>query len=55
LGDEDAHLQLLEWLDEHPKGSLTAAAQALGLPVDEVEALCADLVAAGMIERARVP
>jgi hypothetical protein len=46
LGDEDAHLQLLEWLDEHPRASLTAAAQALGLAVDEVEALCADLVAA---------
>jgi len=53
LGDEDAYLQLFEWLDEHPRGSLTAAAHALGLAVDEVEALCAELVAAGMIERVR--
>jgi DNA-binding IclR family transcriptional regulator len=54
LGDEDAHLQLFEWLDEHPTGSLRAAAQALGLQVTEVEALCAELVAAGMIERTLV-
>jgi len=47
----DDHLRLLEWLEEHPGGSLTAAAQVLGLDVDEVEALCADLVAEGMIER----
>jgi len=53
LGDEDAYLQLFEWLDEHLRGSLTAAAQALGLDIAEVKALCADLVAAGMIERVR--
>ena len=47
----DNHLRLLEWLEEHPEGSLTAAAEALGLDVDEVEDLCADLVAEGMIER----
>jgi DNA-binding IclR family transcriptional regulator len=49
----DDHLRLLEWLDGHPTGSLTAAAQALGLEVAEVEALCDELVAAGMIERVR--
>jgi len=49
----DDHMRLLEWLDEHPAGSLTAAAQAARPPeVVEVEALCADLVAARMIERA---
>jgi len=36
---EDDHLQLLAWLDEHPTGSRTDAAQAL------------DLVDAGMVER----
>ena len=46
-------MRLLEWLEDHPDGSLTAAAEALGLDVDEVEALCADLVAEGVIERAR--
>jgi hypothetical protein len=50
----DDHMCLLEWLDEHPAGSFTAAVQALGLGVDEVGALCADLFAAGMIERARM-
>jgi len=47
----DDHLRLLEWLDSHPRGSLTAATQALGVAVAKIEALCADLVAAGMIER----
>jgi len=47
----DNHLRLLEWFEEHPEGSLTAAAQALGLDVDEVEALCADLEAEGMLDR----
>jgi len=51
----DDHMRLLEWLNEHPAGSLTTAAQALGLAVAEVKAPCADLVVAGMIERARVP
>jgi len=46
----DDHMRLLEWLSEHPGGSLTAAAQELGLEIAEVEALCAKLVAAGMIE-----
>jgi DNA-binding MarR family transcriptional regulator len=49
----DDHMRLLEWLHQHPSGSLIAAAQKLGLDVTEVEALCADLVAAGIIERAR--
>ena len=35
----DDHMRLLEWLAEHPSGSLTTAAQDLGLQVDEVEAL----------------
>jgi DNA-binding IclR family transcriptional regulator len=47
-------MRLLEWLNEHPRGSLIAAAQELGLDVTEVEALCAELVAAGMIERTLV-
>ena len=47
----DNHMRLLEWLEEHPGGSLAAAAEALGLDVDEVEALCADLVTEGVIER----
>jgi DNA-binding IclR family transcriptional regulator len=47
----DDHMRLLEWLDEHPGGSLTAAAEALGLDVAEVEAIFADLVAEGMIEQ----
>ena len=51
----DDHMRLLGWLEEHPAGSLTTAARALGLQVAEVEALCAELVAAGMIERAQVP
>ena len=46
------HMRLLEWLDTHPTGSLAAAAQALGLATTEVEVLCAELVAAEMIERA---
>jgi len=45
-------MRLLEWLGQHPAGSLTAAAQELGLGIVDVEAFCADLVAAGMIERA---
>jgi DNA-binding IclR family transcriptional regulator len=49
----DDHMRLLDWLDSHPRGSFTAAAQALGMVVDEVEALWAALVAAGMIERTR--
>ena len=49
----DDHMRLLEWLDQHPSGSLIAAAQEFGLHVAEVEALCADLVVAGMIERVR--
>ena len=47
----DDHMRLLEWLSENPSGSLTAAAQELGLAIGEVEALVADLVAAGMIEQ----
>jgi len=50
---DSRRMRLLEWLDEHPTGSLTAAAQKLGLNVAEVEALCDELVAAGMIERVR--
>jgi DNA-binding IclR family transcriptional regulator len=47
LGDN--HMRLLAWLDAHPTGTLTAAAQALDLPVGDVEGPCADLVDAGMI------
>ena len=47
------HMRLLERLHQHPSGSLIAAAQEFGLDVTEVEALCAELVAAGMIERVR--
>ena len=47
-------MRLLEWLDEYPTGSLAAAAQALHLAVTAVEGLCADLVDAGMLERARM-
>ena len=50
----DDHMRLLEWLSTHPTGSLAAAAQALDLAVTDVEGLCADLVDAGMIERARM-
>jgi len=49
----DDHMRLLEWLNEHPRASFTAAAQALGLEVADVEAHCGDLVAEGMIERTR--
>ena len=35
-----------------PYGSLADAAQALDLAVTEIEVLCFDLVAAGVIERA---
>ena len=48
------HMRLLLWLGAHPTGSLAAAAQALGMAVTEVEGMCAHLVAAGMIERARM-
>ena len=48
----DDHMRLLEWLDDHPTGSLAAAAQALGLALTDVERLCADLVDAEMTERA---
>ena len=48
------HMRLLAWLADHPTGSLAAAAQALGLPITDVEVLCADLVAAEMIEQTRM-
>ena len=48
----DDPMRLLAWLVAHPTGSLAAAAQALDLPIADVEVLCADLVAEGMIERA---
>jgi len=51
----DDHKRLLLWLDAHPTGSLGAAAQALDLPIADVEGLCADLVDAGMIERVGMP
>jgi hypothetical protein len=44
--------RLLEWLAEHPTGSLADAAQALDLTVADLETFWADLVDAGMIERA---
>jgi hypothetical protein len=40
------------WRGSRPTGSLAAAAQALGLTITDVEGLCADLVDAGVIERA---
>ena len=46
----DDHLRLLAWLAAHPMGSLAADARALGMAITEVEGLCGDLVAAGMIE-----
>jgi DNA-binding MarR family transcriptional regulator len=49
----DEHMQLLEWLDAHPAGSLIAAVPELGLEAAGVEALFTDLVAAEMIERVR--
>jgi DNA-binding IclR family transcriptional regulator len=48
----DDHMRLLPWLAAHPTGSLAAAAQALGLAITDVEIPCADLVDAGLIERA---
>jgi hypothetical protein len=45
-------MRLLERPDAHPTGSLVVA--ALDLDLADVEALYADLVDAGMIERARV-
>ena len=50
----DDHMRLLAWLDTHPTGSLAAAAQTLDLAITDVEGLCADLVDAEMIERARM-
>jgi len=38
---------LLEWFEEHPRGSLAAATQALDLDFINVERVCADLVDAG--------
>ena len=38
----------------HPTGSLAAAARALDLAINDVEGICADLVDAEMIERARM-
>ena len=48
----DTHMRLLAWLGEHEGGSLATAADALGLPLVEVERLAVELVEAGMIERA---
>jgi len=42
----EAHMRLLQWLAEHPTGSLAATAQALDLGIIDVDRLCADLVAA---------
>jgi hypothetical protein len=50
----EGHRWLLAWLAAHPTGSLAAAAQVLDLVVTEAERVCADLVAAEMIERARM-
>jgi len=50
----DDHMHLMLWLSTHPTGSLAAAAQALGMAIADVEGLCADLVDAEMIERARM-
>jgi DNA-binding IclR family transcriptional regulator len=48
------HMRLLAWLDDHPTGSLAAAAQALDLAVTAVERLCADLVGRGDDRATRV-
>jgi hypothetical protein len=50
----DDHMRLLAWLDAHPTGSLTAAAQALDLAITDVEGICGDPAEAEMIERGRV-
>ena len=42
------------WSGSHPTGSLVAAAQGLDLAITDVEVLCADLVAAEMIEQTRM-
>lgn len=44
-------MHLLAWLHDHEGASLTTAAEALGVPLAEVERLVMELVADGMIER----
>lgn len=49
------HMRVLQWLDVHPLGTSAAEmAHALDLESDEVDALCADLIAAGMIDDVRL-
>jgi DNA-binding IclR family transcriptional regulator len=46
------HAAVLRWLDAHGIAPAEEAAVALGLPVAEVEALLAELEAAGLVEPA---
>jgi len=47
-------MRVLQWLDVHPLGTSAAEiADALDLDREDVEALRADLVAAGMVENMR--
>ena len=51
----DDHMRVLQWFDVHPLGtSIGEMAELLDLDRDEIETLCADLVAAGMIEQTRL-
>jgi hypothetical protein len=45
------HMRVLQWLDVHPMGtSAIEIVHALNLDCAHVEALCADLVAAEMVQ-----
>jgi DNA-binding IclR family transcriptional regulator len=48
----DLHAAVLAWLGDHPTRSVERLADELGIPMIEAEALVADLIAAGMLERA---
>jgi DNA-binding IclR family transcriptional regulator len=47
----DRHAAVLAWLGHHPSGSVERMADELGIPVVDAEALVAELVATGMLER----
>ncbi len=47
----DSHMRLLAWFAEHEGASLATAADALGVPLVEVERLVMEFVDAGMVER----
>jgi DNA-binding IclR family transcriptional regulator len=48
----DRHAAVLAWLGHHPTGSVERMANELGMPVVDAEVLVADLIEAGMFERA---